>query len=320
MTMTMESRSASNAPTTYLLAERMWNRVDLFRQTYSYSGKVDNCSFISNPQCLQDGQELADYSISTTREQLQSVRGLAHKHIFVYMENPNVWRPSASDLCSADFILTPFELPGVSKPGPTIIKSSPCVPWFYDIDFDTSCGLLHAPLTAHSELAALETLPLPRKNRLLSIIVSGKRGTDGYEWRTNLALAVKQYFGDCCDIFGFGHAPISNKRDALDHYCYSVVLENYCHPMYITEKLVDALMAWCIPIYSGAPFVNQDYSLNIPTIPYGSNIHDCVLSIRQVISSGGICRKELDKARTIMMSRLNLFREIPRVIQACHNS
>lgn len=320
MTIAMNSNSACNTPLTYLLAERMWNRVDLFRQTYAYNGRVGQHTFISNESSSRHIQKLANYSISTTSEQLQRVSGLADQHIFIYMENPDVWRPSASDLSNADFIFTPFDLSDVSRPGSVTIQSSPCVPWFYDINFDTSSGLLHIPLISNSELATLESLPVPQKTKLLSIIVSGKSGTRGYEWRTDLAVAVKRYFGIHCDIFGFGHAPISNKRDALDPYCFSLVLENYCHPMYITEKLVDALLGWCTPIYSGSPSINQDFSVNIPTIPYGANIDDCVISIKRLISAGGISHFKLENARTTMMNRLNIFKEIPRIIQNYHIS
>jgi hypothetical protein len=70
--------------------------------------------------------------------------------------------------------------------------------------------------------------------------------------------------GDDIDLFGrptFGEgrtwdhqrymgAPV-NKLETLSSYTFNVCFENSDHPGYVTEKLIDAIVAGCVPLYRG---------------------------------------------------------------------
>lgn len=51
--------------------------------------------------------------------------------------------------------------------------------------------------------------------------------------------------------------PCAHKGKVLRRYRFAIAFENTALPGYVTEKLIDALLAGCVPIYRGAPDVNH---------------------------------------------------------------
>lgn len=96
--------------------------------------------------------------------------------------------------------------------------------------------------------------PITTKPKLLSAVVSAKKDTVGHRQRFRCMEVLKAHFGDRLDWFGRGVREIgARKLDGLADYRYHLVFENGTWPHYWTEKLADAFMANCLPIYSGAP-------------------------------------------------------------------
>jgi len=106
----------------------------------------------------------------------------------------------------------------------------------------------------YDELTAMDP---PEKSRLLSSVTSAKNDLPGHQQRLQLLEQLQQYFGNQLERFGRGANPIKNKWDAVATYKYHLVLENGCWPHYWTEKLVDAYLGWCLPIYAGAPNIHE---------------------------------------------------------------
>ena len=52
-------------------------------------------------------------------------------------------------------------------------------------------------------------------------------------------ISIENILGSACDIFGFGHNPIADKRDALDPYMFHLCIENESS---ITTGLKNSLM------------------------------------------------------------------------------
>lgn len=50
---------------------------------------------------------------------------------------------------------------------------------------------------------------------------------------------------------------VSSKRDILRHYRFCICYENARYPGYLTEKMLDAMFAGCVPIYEGDPGVTH---------------------------------------------------------------
>jgi len=50
---------------------------------------------------------------------------------------------------------------------------------------------------------------------------------------------------------------VEDKWSALKDYRYTLAIENYQGPNYFTEKISDALLAWCMPIYWGCTNLSE---------------------------------------------------------------
>lgn len=58
----------------------------------------------------------------------------------------------------------------------------------------------------------------------------------------------------------FGNFYDGCKVDLLKNFRYNICFENSIHPGYVTEKLLEAKVAGCIPIYYGTKTVSQDFN------------------------------------------------------------
>lgn len=286
-----------------------WGPVNLLRQTNYFSGVSSNAHFHIN----KSNYCRCDFALTTDESNLKDVLEFPHsRRVFICMENPQIWSPSLSFLSNFGFIFTPFpDFINQLSPHCRIINSYPCVPWFYDIDFSISAGLIHVPLHSRSDLSAMLSFRFPRKTKLLSIVLSSKANADGYSWRLQLAYALKSYFGDLVDIFGFGHNPLPNKKDAFVDYLATVVFENSSHPYYITEKLPDAVLGWSMPIYCGSESFTQLFPEYRWSLPFGSDVSTCLILVKQFIHEILSDSHTLEYIRPTILRRLNLFDEIP---------
>ena len=94
------------------------------------------------------------------------------------------------------------------------------------------------------------------KSSSCSLIASGKRDLPGHRLRHRVVDLIRSEGLDV-DIMGRGYAPFETKEDGLARYRFSVVIENSREPAYISEKLVDAALCRTVPIYWGAPDVDD---------------------------------------------------------------
>ena len=294
----------------FFLESPRWGNVTILRQTPQFSGCTGSNQYFVKYSLLDD----ADFILTTDESQALLATKNSIKSVFICMENPRIWVPSIDFLASFDVVVAPYELSSILPGNIKVIRSYPCVPWFYGIDFCTSSGLLHKPLRSKLELDAMTGMVCPPKYKLLSMIASGKAGTPGHSWRRDLAFALKSYFGDLVDIFGFGHMPIPDKRNAIDPYVFSIVIENDEADYYVTEKVVDCLIGWAIPIYSGAKQLDSLLQYKVPRIPFGCSVDHALYCIKAAVSSGGMPLEQLAQIRSLAMQRLNLFEELPRLL------
>ena len=106
-----------------------------------------------------------------------------------------------------------------------------------------------------------------RKDKLFSIIASGKRQLPGHQLRHQIVQAA----GNKIDVFGNGYVPIKDKITGLKDYMYHFAIENCKKDFWFTEKLIDCLMTGTIPIYWGCPsiysFFNDDGFIIFDTLP-----------------------------------------------------
>lgn len=119
-----------------------------------------------------------------------------------------------------------------------------------------------------------------KKNKSISCISSNKSFLPGHIKRLEFVNYIQSTEFDV-DLFGVGFNEIEGKIEGLKDYRYSIAIENDITPNYITEKIFDCFLSGVIPIYYGAPnleeYFNMDSILIFNSIEELKNI---LLSIR----------------------------------------
>jgi hypothetical protein len=104
----------------------------------------------------------------------------------------------------------------------------------------------------------LDEMEIPEKVRCCSWITSGIDRTANHRNRLDF-LKLLQTQGVKFDLYGRGlpewaktNGSLHNKWHGMAPYFYNLSIENYTeNRWYVSEKLWDALLAWCLPIYYG---------------------------------------------------------------------
>ncbi|WP_288955094.1 glycosyltransferase family 10 [uncultured Polaribacter sp.] len=94
------------------------------------------------------------------------------------------------------------------------------------------------------------------KKKLLSVIASKKNNLEGHKLRHKIVDYLNSTNIDA-DIMGRGYKSFEHKEDGLAPYYYSVIIENNQESNYFTEKLIDCFLCETIPIYWGAPNIEN---------------------------------------------------------------
>ncbi len=159
---------------------------------------------------------------------------------------------------------------------------------------------------SYDELVSIDHF---HKDRTISVISSSKDFSAGHRQRIKFANKLKDHFGDQIDAFGHGNREIEDKWDALARYKYHVALENGAVEDYWTEKLGDAYLAGCYPIYYGCPNIEKYYNTSALTTidiadPEGSIriIESCINESRYEYA-----KQKIEEARNDVLNRYNLF-------------
>jgi FkbM family methyltransferase len=117
-----------------------------------------------------------------------------------------------------------------------VIRRQQGHPWFIEKSYDE-----------------LIKMPPVQKQSDVCLITSDKVFTQGHRERLQFALDLKTRLGSRLDLWGRGLRNFDSSWEVLSRYRYAVVLENLIARDWLTEKLPDALLAWCVPLYLGCP-------------------------------------------------------------------
>jgi hypothetical protein len=165
----------------------------------------------------------------------------------------------------------------------------------------------------YDELKAITSID---KTKMISVVSSSKDMTEGHRQRVAFALRLKSHFGDKIDLFGRGLNEIEDKWDALADYRYHVAIENSEVNHYWTEKISDAFLAGCHPIYHGCPNIAAYFSpgsftminINEPEKAIDT-IESCIAQDRYTSS-----RQWIWESREKVLDQYNLFPMIANYI------
>lgn len=99
------------------------------------------------------------------------------------------------------------------------------------------------------------------KTKNFSIIASGKTYLSGHKLRHSIILGS----GKNIDVWGSAQGPhlhLQEKIYGLKDYRYHFAIENCISGYYFSEKLIDAFMTGCIPIYWGTQYIDQFFNID----------------------------------------------------------
>lgn len=155
----------------------------------------------------------------------------------------------------------------------------------------------------------------PAKDRFCSWITSGINRSENHRQRLDFLKLLREG-GLTFDLYGRNLPPGSNPTGQLNNkwygmapYYYNLAIENYAdNDLYVSEKLWDSLLAWCLPIYYGGPAADK-------LLPPGSFLRLPSLDekglqyIREVTATADAwyeARDAIAEARQVILHELNL--------------
>nr|RNJ70936.1 MAG: glycosyltransferase [Leptolyngbya sp. IPPAS B-1204] len=166
---------------------------------------------------------------------------------------------------------------------------------------------------------------VPDKLRACSWITSGINRTENHRKRLDFLHQLQQTPGVQIDVFGRNLpatvqtiGELQNKWYGMAPYYYNLAIENYAdNHWYVSEKLWDALLCWCLPIYYGGPAADHllppDSFLRLPSLDEKG-----VAYIQEVTSTPEAwyaAKDAIAEARQIILHKLNLLNWLSELVE-----
>ena len=169
----------------------------------------------------------------------------------------------------------------------------------------------------------LDEMPAPPKTKSCSWITSGISRTANHRHRLDFIKLLQSQeldfdlYGRNLPTWARGNGTVNNKWHAVAPYYYNLAIENYAeNDWYVSEKLWDALLAWCLPIYYGGSAADK-------LLPAGSFLRLPSLDekgvefIKEVVANADYWHEARDKiaeARQIILHELNLLNWLSKFV------
>ena len=160
----------------------------------------------------------------------------------------------------------------------------------------------------YDSLSALK----PNSNKIdrISLVVSNKRKLPGHRKRLEFIEVLKNSrIAHLIDIYGDGYKAIDDKWQALSPYKYHLVLENSCIDNYWSEKLGDAFLGYCYPIYFGCTNIDEFFPNNSLTQIDLDYPEECITKIESTLVSK-VYENNLNwicESREMILNKYNIF-------------
>lgn len=174
-------------------------------------------------------------------------------------------------------------------------------PWFVERSYDE-----------------LLQLPPLAKTRDVCVISSDKAFTEGHRQRLAFVEILKQKLGDRLDVYGRGIRDFDSKWDVLAPYRYAVVLENFSGDDFLTEKLPDAWLAYCFPLYFGCTNVGRYFHDGAWVDIHLSQADEAAFMIAELISDPNDYERRLPEicsARQYYLNHVQFFANLANILQ-----
>ncbi|MBI4782591.1 MAG: glycosyltransferase [Oscillatoriophycideae cyanobacterium NC_groundwater_1537_Pr4_S-0.65um_50_18] len=170
----------------------------------------------------------------------------------------------------------------------------------------------------------LDQMPIPEKMAPCSWITSGINRTANHRQRLDFLQKIQQsqlkidFYGRNLPSHIQSQGEIKNKWYSMAPYYYNLAIENYAgNSWYVSEKLWDSLLAWCLPIYYGGSAADRllppNSFLRLPSLDEKG-----IAYIQEIITTPDAWheRKEaIAEARQVILHKLNLLNWLSEFIE-----
>lgn len=182
-------------------------------------------------------------------------------------------------------------------------------------DFAPTPGYMPAIWYHPNSFRELNEMPPPEKTKLCSWITSGISRTTNHRRRLDFIKMLQDQklnfdlYGRNLPNFANSNGSVNNKWHAMAPYYYNLAIENYAdNDWYVSEKLWDSLLAWCLPIYYGGSAADKllppGCFLRLPSLDEKG-----VEFIKEVVATPNYwyaAKEAIAEARQIILHELNL--------------
>lgn len=163
----------------------------------------------------------------------------------------------------------------------------------------------------------LNEMPAPQKIAPCSWITSGISRTANHRQRLDFMKSL-QASGTKFDLYGRDLPEWSQTKGELGHkwhgmapYYYNLAIENYAeNSWYVSEKLWDSLLAWCLPIYYGGPAADKllppGSFLRLPSLDEKGIAY--IQEVTATPDAWYAAKDAIAEARQIILNELNLMK------------
>ena len=161
----------------------------------------------------------------------------------------------------------------------------------------------------------LNEMKPPQKNQPCCWITSGISRTASHRRRLAFLQSLTEseikfdLYGRNLPNYAPGYGSVSNKWNAIAPYYYNLAIENYAeNEWYVSEKLWDALLAWCLPIYFGGSAADKllppGSFLRLPSLDEKGIAY--IRDITSNLDAWYEAQEAISEARQIILHELNL--------------
>ncbi|MBF2019156.1 MAG: glycosyltransferase [Hydrococcus sp. C42_A2020_068] len=161
----------------------------------------------------------------------------------------------------------------------------------------------------------LNEMGAPEKTRSCSWITSGIDRTANHRKRLDFLKLLRENEIDF-DLYGRGLpdwangcGSVDNKWSAMAPYYYNLAIENYAdNEWYASEKLWDALLSWCLPLYYGGTAADKllppGSFLRLPSLDERGMAY--IKEVTANLDAWHEAKDAIAQARQIILHKLNL--------------
>jgi hypothetical protein len=161
----------------------------------------------------------------------------------------------------------------------------------------------------------LNDMPPPEKIKPCSWVTSGINRTANHRQRLEFLRLLRNnelnfdLYGRGLPDWANGNGELTNKWYGMAPYYYNLSIENYtANEWYVSEKLWDALLAWCLPIYYGGSAADKllppGSFLRLPSFDEKGLAY--IKEVTATTDTWYAAKDAIAEARQIILHKLNL--------------